>query len=317
MRGTPGPDFFIVGAPKCGSGSLWRYLAGHPQVFMSAVKEPNHFGSDVRSELTVRDRDAYLRLFADAGDARAIGEASVRYLRSRDAAAEIAAFDGRARIVALVREPVAQMRSLHNHFVARGIEDITDLGAALTAGTKRFHRRRVGRPINPDFLDYREAARYAPQLERYLAAFPASQVHVIVTEELAADTAGAFRELLRFLAVDDMYQPSFERHNASRRTRHPGVARWLVAPPTSLRRLSRRVPAVVRRVLWRDLIRRPLYHATSEEAPVRPIDRALEVRLRAEMEPDVQRLAVLIGRPDLPARWGYEPARGPVDGAVA
>ncbi|MCH9035408.1 MAG: sulfotransferase [Planctomycetes bacterium] len=41
------PDFFIVGAPKCGTTSLYEYLRQHPEVFMSRIKEPHFFGRDL------------------------------------------------------------------------------------------------------------------------------------------------------------------------------------------------------------------------------------------------------------------------------
>jgi hypothetical protein len=301
----PRPNFFIVGAPKCATTSLWRYLEGHPEVFVSAVKEPHHFGSDVRAELGFDRREQYLGLFAGAGTAKAIGEASVWYLRSADAAGEIAAFERRARIIAMVREPVSQIRSLHHHYVARGIEDLPDLGAALAAGPDRFRGRRTGRPGIPAFLDYLQVPRYAEQLARYLAVFPADQVHVIIQEEFGADTAGGFRAVLRFLGVDDSYQPVFERHLESRRSRTPGTTRWLFAPPPPLRRAVRRVVPPLIRARLHKLIRRPYFMATSVKAPPAAIDPDLEARLRGEFAPQVERLARLIDRPDLPALWGY------------
>ena len=301
----PRPNFFIVGAPKSATTALWRYLMGHPQVFMPIVKEPHHFGSDVRSALTMERRDRYLGLFAGAGDAKAIGEASIWYLRSEDAAREIAAFDPKARIIAMVREPVSQIRSLHHHMISRGFEDVTDLGTALDAGTDRFRGRMTGEPTIPEFLDYRRVPRYAEQLERYLAVFPREQVLVIVQEEFGADTAAGFRDVLRFLGVDESYQPVFERFGEARRSRNRRLSRWLHAPPAPLRRFVKRVmpPAVTKRLHW--LIRRPLIRATSAPGGAAPIDPTLRARLRAEFAPEVERLAALIDRPDLPELWGY------------
>ncbi len=44
---TPFPNFLVVGAAKCGSTSLYHYLKQHPQVYMSPLKEPNHFSTDI------------------------------------------------------------------------------------------------------------------------------------------------------------------------------------------------------------------------------------------------------------------------------
>ena len=40
------PDFYIVGAAKCGTTALYEYLSGHPSVFMPKLKEPHFFAHD-------------------------------------------------------------------------------------------------------------------------------------------------------------------------------------------------------------------------------------------------------------------------------
>jgi hypothetical protein len=85
------PNLFIVGAPKCGTTSLYEWLKGHPDIHMSPFKEPCYFARDLAWEESgyyLRhgvDRARYLELFEDAGAATRVGEASTRYLYSRDA----------------------------------------------------------------------------------------------------------------------------------------------------------------------------------------------------------------------------------------
>ena len=75
------PNFFIVGAPKCGTTALYAYLRQHPDIFMPETKEPNFFGHDIERRRSQRlTEEEYLALFRLAGDARRVGEASVRYL---------------------------------------------------------------------------------------------------------------------------------------------------------------------------------------------------------------------------------------------
>ena len=99
------PDFFIVGAPKCGTSALGEYLRKHPDVFM-ARKEMHHFGADLHfgSQIFRRKEGAYLAEF-DAWNGQLLaGEASVWYLYSTQAAAEIKAFNPKARIIIMLRE---------------------------------------------------------------------------------------------------------------------------------------------------------------------------------------------------------------------
>src|SRR4051812_12329998 len=127
------PNFFVVGAGKAGTTSLHRYLAQHPQIYMSPVKEPCYFASEIRpaqlSSATARhvqrqtqalpellrdgkpvqphgwlacDREDYLRLFQHANGQRAIGESSAAYLWSESAPGNIAAEVPDARIVMIL-----------------------------------------------------------------------------------------------------------------------------------------------------------------------------------------------------------------------
>ena len=118
------PNFFIIGAPKAGTTSLYHYLDQHPDIFMSAIKEPHffaaeireeHFGPELRRRMAcenrglrdflsgpmrekrfggiVADWEDYVRLFANAIDESALGEASVCYLWSPTAPGRIAEED--------------------------------------------------------------------------------------------------------------------------------------------------------------------------------------------------------------------------------
>src|SRR5882672_1680365 len=108
------PDCFIVGAPRCGTTAMYTYLGQHPEIFMSARKEPHFFGTDLSSPALVRDEQQYLSLFAKAQNEKRAGEASVFYLYSQRAAREIHAFCPSARIIIMLRNPVEMMYSLHS-----------------------------------------------------------------------------------------------------------------------------------------------------------------------------------------------------------
>ena len=80
------PNFFIVGAPRCGTTALWTYLKAHPEIFMSSQKELYYFDSDLRPEgWTQPSLEQYLSNFASAGDRGLVGEATPSYLRSERA----------------------------------------------------------------------------------------------------------------------------------------------------------------------------------------------------------------------------------------
>ena len=69
------PNFFIVGAPRCGTTALWTYLKAHPEIFMSSQKELYYFDSDLHPEgWTQLSLEQYLSNFASADDRGLVGD---------------------------------------------------------------------------------------------------------------------------------------------------------------------------------------------------------------------------------------------------
>src|SRR5690349_11034979 len=125
------PNFFIVGAPKCGTTALYEYLRHHPNIFLPKVKEPHFFATDLGAYPSVKTMDQYLGLFHDSNEAQVrIGEASVYYLRSDTALPKIREFNPAAHIIAMFRNPVEMVHALHSQLLYVGIEDVPDFEAA-------------------------------------------------------------------------------------------------------------------------------------------------------------------------------------------
>jgi hypothetical protein len=288
------PDFFIVGAPKSGTTALYEYLRQHPEVFMSDPKEPNYFGADLERRRSPRiDLDEYLSCFAAAGDAKRVGEASVRYLQSRTSAQEIAAFAPGGQAIIMLRDPVEMMHAMHGELVYIGAEDIADFGEALAAEEDRRAGRRIPPGANkPAALLYRESARYAEQVERYFSALGRERVLVVIYDDFRDDTAGSYRRVLDFLEVDPSFVPSMEVVNPSKRPRSRLLTRFIASPPGWLRRIA---GAILPKRQRKRLFRRALA-LNSRTAPRQAMDPELRARLKAEFAPEVHRLGELIGR---------------------
>ena len=303
------PDLFIVGAPKSGTTSLYEYLKGHPQVFMSAIKEPCYFSADLALDASGnflrhgRDEKAYFELFAEAGDARRLGEASTRYLYSKDAAQLIREASPEARIVAMLRNPVDMIHSLHSHKLAAGTEDLADFEQALAAEGDRHAGRRIPAHSNPRLATYRDRARYGEQLQRWLGVFGRERVHVMLFEDMLRDPPGEFRRLLEFLDVDPDYQPdSFGAHNAAHAARsrtlrsvlNARLPQWLV---------WRLLPRLIGEARTRSLVQRfrdsRLNRQPMRRGALRP---ELRRQLEQEFAPDVALLSELLGR-DFGTAW--------------
>lgn len=292
------PDFFIVGAPKCGTSALHDFLDQHPDVFLPAW-EPSFFGSDLRF-LRPRPLDDYAAMFARAVEP-IVGEKSVLYLLSERAAAEIAAMCPEARIIAMLRNPVDMMHAWHGEALWSRQEDIRDFAEALAAEPDRAAGRRI--PKHAGVLDatrYRDLARYAPQLRRYLDVFGEERVLILVYEEFFADLAAGYRSTLRFLGARPSFVPEFRVVNPAKAVRSRAVAGALAfaarrvaprlglrpQPPGTKRRLTRLYERIAR--------------ANSRVAPRPPLSPELRARLLEELEPEVDAVERLLGR-SLPA----------------
>ena len=306
------PDLFIIGAPKAGTTSVYEYLLGHPDVFMSRVKEPGYFAPDVPRRqgpfVFGKDEARYLALFDGATQERRIGEASTQYLFSRRAPALIREFHSDPKLVAMVRNPVDLMHSMHGQRVSMGVDQVEDFESALAAdlepgfggGTRRDTIRRAG--------TYRERASLAEQLERWLAVFPRQCLHIIVFEDFRADTPAEFRRLLEFIDVDPSFEPdSFTAHNPRHRERQ-GMSRVLVRNPLT-RWLGRTaLPAALGSAGAARALRRVRLSRLSVTHDARQaVDPALRRRLEAELAADVERLSLLLDR-DLSTLWNGAPA---------
>lgn len=290
---TPRPDFFIVGAPKCGTTAMYDYLRQHPQVFVPFIKEPLFFGDDLTRRYGRMSLEEYLALFRDAREGQRIGEASAWYLYSASAAEEIKAFSPEARIIVMLRDPVDMMYAQHSQLLFSAQEDIVDFGEALDAEPDRRRGERLpSGPVRPENLFYRDSARFSGQLQRYLDVFGPERVHVIVNDDLAADTPGVFRGVLEFLEVDPSVEVQFGRSNPNKRVRNPVLQRLVFAPPGGLVRLA----PILRRFPGVHALRALVLRANSAPAPRQPMDPGLRRRLTAEFAPEVERLSTMLGR---------------------
>ncbi len=274
------PNFFIVGAPRCGTTSMYEYLWQHPEVYVSIQKEPQFFGRDLTPMAgSIREEDLYLELFAGAGDRPRVGEASVWYLLSRRAPHEIREFAPDAKIIVMVRDPVQMIHSLHSLYTRSGNEDLPTLEEAIAAEPERRQGRRMPASVYfPEGLIYTEVARHADKVARYLEAFGRDNVHCILLDDLVRDTAGVYRKTLEFLGIDPTFEAELDPKKAAQRVRILGI-----------RQLRHTSPEIKRRMQFD-------YFRLHAGAPRLPLPAELAAELRELFAEDVAHLGSLIDR---------------------
>lgn len=223
------PNFFIVGAAKSGTTALAQYLSEHPDVSMCYPKEPHYFASDMDGYRAAKNLEEYLSLYETAGsESKRVGEASVYYLVSDVAIKNIYEFDPRAKILVMLRNPVDMVYSLHSQLYQSANEDIEDFSAAW----RLVSQRRLGRSIpkgcnDPKVLDYRSVAKFGEQLERVYKYFPNSQVKVILFDDFKSSTRDVYREVLKFLEINDDGQEEFPVINPNTKPKYFFVKRLI------------------------------------------------------------------------------------------
>jgi hypothetical protein len=287
------PDFFIVGAPKCGTTALNDYLREHPEIFIPAKKEIHFFGSDLVFQKQRLALPEYLSYFSATRDEKRVGESSVWYLYSQRAAAEIKEFCPSARIIIMLRNPVDMMHSLHSQRLFNDNEDIADFAEALAAEEERKRGLRLYKTaLNTMGFFYRAAARYTQQVQRYFEVFGREQVHVIIFDDFTKQLPQVYRETCVFLEVNADFQPQFLVINANKRVRSKMLRGFLRYPPSTTLRLLRLFVPQPGRAGLKERLRR----FNTKYEPRLPLDPTLRQRLQAELLPEVEELSQLLGR---------------------
>jgi hypothetical protein len=185
------PTFLLIGAMKAGTTSLYHYLSAHPQIATPEYKAPEFFVAESNWH---RGIDWYRKQFPPTGpNVLAIGEASnayAKYPRHQGVPARIAAHLPDVRLVYVVRDPVARIRSHYQTRAAEGSEKAPFAEAVFS---------------NSIYLDY---SRYAMQIEQYLEHFPREQLLVITSEDLRESREPTMRRVYEFVGVDPLQAPA-------------------------------------------------------------------------------------------------------------
>jgi hypothetical protein len=311
------PNFFVIGAPKAGTTSLYSQLSRHPDIFLSPIKEPNHFCTDLHAlagssslndrlpldienylssqnrkaiqSAWITDRSLYCRLFENAGSRPAIGECSTTYMYSEVAAKRILAFCPHAKVIAVLRSPAD--RAFSHYMMDRRI--------GITSKTFREELLLEARHPNADWGNsrlYLALGRYSEQLARFYDCFPRDQIMVFGSDELRNQEQSVLDRVFRFLAVrpqDESISPVSD--NTAALARFPFVNK--VLHKTRLKRgLRSALPSSLKKWL------RQHYFVDASTEILDPLDRKLVDEL---MSAETAKLATLLAgnRPPWLEEW--------------
>ena len=218
------PNFFIVGAVRAGTTSLYEYLRSIDKVYLSPVKEPRYFCAVVEppgyAPAPIRSEAEYLKLFSAVRNQAAVGEASPQYLCDPTAPESIYASAPEARIIMILRDPVERAFS---HFLLHQRMGVQQLPAEVALKDELYLRNGL----------------YTGPVKTYRRLFGDSRVKILIFDDFVRDSRRSVREVLRFLDIEAEAGSTSEIHNAYGRPR--GALRRLIYQNVTLKTAARRL----------------------------------------------------------------------------
>lgn len=287
------PNLIIAGAPKCGTSSLFRYIADHPSAEGATVKETCYFADpashifDPKRNFALDGLAGYEAFFPVARpDAAVRLEATPAYLYQATALAELPDIPSAPRFLFLLREPSRQILSTYRYFSNNWMHLDGDIGFSdFVEMARRRDARLAGNELLQDAL---ANARYVDWLTRWRDRVGPARCKVLLLEDLQADPAAFMGGLAAWLGLDPAFYRgyAFPRENETYRVRSRALQRANVA----LRGLVARTPVYTAvRAAYRRL------NTAAAPAPLNPEDKAALDALRESYMADNARLADAFG----------------------
>lgn len=204
------PNFFLVGAPKCGTTSLYSYLSDHPNVHDVYIKEPSYFATDMPNAQLIKNLGDYNKLYLNSAN-KLCGDYSTSYFHSSVAINQIMRFNPDAKIIISLRNPVDCMYSLFNQQRYSLNEVEIDFKRAWEAGDDRLKDKlyKASRR-NPIATIYKEAGKLGEYTQKIQNLVPPHQLHIILFDDLKLDTQKVYSSLLDFLGLENDGRNNFQ-----------------------------------------------------------------------------------------------------------
>jgi hypothetical protein len=285
------PDFYIVGAPKCGTTALANYLEQSDSIFFHR-KEIHYFGTDLKFNRPRVDLETYNQKTKELGEKGLVGDASVYYLASSTAALEIYKTNPEAKIIICLRNPVDFMLSLHAQLLSNVDENERDFKTALKLEPSRNLGKNIPWYAHPvHALFYRKMAGFSEQVKRYLDLFDAKNVKIVLLDDLANNTFETVKDVYAFLETDPPKDLNLSIVNPTTDVRF----KWIKVLHKSVFPADGKLRKAMPRFLM-SLIDFMFFRVMTKKAQKQVIDTEFKEVLQIEFATEVAELAEVIDR---------------------
>jgi hypothetical protein len=219
------PDFLIIGAQRCGTTSLQRYLIQHPCIAPSFRKEVHFFDRNLKKGVTwyrAHFPSVPYKYFVTTVLRRRFltGEASAAYLFYPHAPKKIFEMMPRVKLIVLLRNPVDRAYSHYQHEVSLKYETLSfDEAIEQEPDRLRGEREKMLADQSYDSYKYRHYSylargAYADQLMRWMKLFPRDQILILRSEDFFAESSKTFQKVLGFLELPPCELSEYKQYNA-------------------------------------------------------------------------------------------------------
>jgi hypothetical protein len=300
----PFPDFFLAGAPRCGTTLLTNLLRSHPQVCFSATKETHYFiTSQFREDQADLKRHYVDRYFShyDPERHRAVGEGSVTYIYFPEAIDRILELNPQARFIVMVRNPLEMVTSYHHRMLYILEENVKDFEKAWDLQEERARGRRIPRRcLSARLLQYADIGSLGKHVEALLARAPREHCHFVVHDEVKRDLVKVYGDTLDFLGLGPHVPPEkfLKVRLPSRGYRYRWLQQLIYKPPGPVLKLAgqgdlRKAKSIS--AIKRARKRLMMYNKDTSSKP-KPLGARMRGRLCDAFADDVAKLGRLLER---------------------
>ena len=197
----PKVDFFIVGAPKAGTTSLYFYLNEHPQIEMSSVKEPDYFSNKEMQtqnlyykKQRIDTLKKYNALYSEKKNL-VRGEASVSYLYYSGVPKKIFEYNTKSKIIIMIRNPVE--RAFSHYLMDKRLGYISENFETI------INQKYSDKKLNLFYQQYIELGKYTEQIKRYFDVFRSENILFIDYDDFVSRTSQEIDKVYSFLNIDN------------------------------------------------------------------------------------------------------------------
>lgn len=308
------PNLFIVGEPRSGTTALYNYLKEHPQIYFPKPKEPSHFATyffeeyerihKPREPLRFKSKENYLKLY-EGRDEQYLGDASTKYLYSKEAAARIHKFNPDAKILAIFREPIDFLCSYHSRQLFLLNESEKNLIKALKLEKYRKKGKKLPEQVKtPSSLLYSKRLQYSEHIKRYLNHFPTDQIKIIIFEDFKRDNLKILSEIYEFLNLKREHIPKLRIYNKNKIVRSRKLIRIKENPLFN---------SLLQKLFPHNLyifVKKMMDQVAIEDKPSQPLNTKLKSYLKAKFRNNVKELNQILKYnnlidQNLLKKWGY------------